>query len=51
MLQTNPRDRFQNAAELSSGLKKVAAQLDPMNFRSRMVDAKATGWRGALDGF
>ena len=50
MLQKNPRDRFQNAAELAVSLKHVAAELGQKKVKAYQIDPKATGWRGALDG-
>ncbi|MEJ7595145.1 MAG: FHA domain-containing serine/threonine-protein kinase [Planctomycetaceae bacterium] len=50
MLSKNPRDRFQNASELSLALKSVAAELGQQNIKSCEVDPRATGWRATPDG-
>lgn len=50
MLQKNPRDRFQNADDLSVALAKVASETQQSNLKAFDADPRASGRGGALDG-
>lgn len=50
MMSKNPRDRFQDAAELCQALRKVDSELGQRNIKSCEIDPKATGWRASPNG-
>ncbi len=49
MLSKNPRDRYQNANELSAALTKVCREIGQQNIKPREAPPEQN-WSGALDG-